>query len=124
MKKEDFILNEKYNFYEVEFDNLSVRIDKENIDNVLILEYAKDIADNYLLNKKEIERYILDKGLRDYYGENNSDEEIINKIGKPTLDIIDENWCNFVWLKSTLDEHIITLEVKGEYKFHGITIDG
>jgi len=123
MQKEDFVFNEKYNYYEKELDTLNIIIEQENINKETVLEYAKYIVDNYLVNKKEIEKHLLDKRLREFYGSNNSELEIIAKIGKPSAKVC-ENFCQLMWFDSKLDEHLITLEINNEYKLSYVSIDG
>ena len=124
MKKGDFIYNEKIKEYEKKFDNINLTIEKEKIDVPSVLEYATYIIENYLENKQKMEEYLLNESLREYYSNDNSDIEIIYKLGKPTVNISNNDSCQFMWFDSKLDEHLITLEIVDKYEFSYITIDG
>lgn len=124
MKKEDFVFNEQFNYYEKEFANLFLTIETDKIDRPDVLDYANHIVNAYPEQKEKLEKYLLDESLREYYGDDNSDDEIIMKLGKPTIEITNAESCKFMWMDSTLDEHLITLEVVDKYGFSYVTIEG
>ena len=124
MKKEDFVYNEKYKYYEKNYDYLTLIVEEEGIDDSDVLEYAESMANNYLANKEKVENFLLDDRLREVYGNDNSDDEILNKIGKPSIQVGEDNSCKIMWFDSKLCQHLITLYVDGNYELFDVTLDG
>lgn len=130
MKKEDFNHgSEKYYITDgYVYDNPDyVLIINDNIFNEDTIVYANKLINSYLNRKDEVIEYMLEAGLREFYGSvrNYSDEYIKNNLGRPMVTINSKKddqhpeW-KFKYrgvidfLESKLDEHIISIEFKDD----------
>lgn len=117
MKKTEY--GYKYNLY-----GIDVLITSDDLNDELIL-YANRFVDFYRNNIEKINDHIYEKFERDnWYINDYSKEEIFNKIGKPTLYVDNIDLASICFLKNTLDEHLITVEVYKEFLLLGVTVDG
>ena len=77
------------------------------------------------MSYSDVKLHIYEKFERDnWYINDYSKEEIFNKIGKPTLYVDNIDLASICFLKNTLDEHLITVEVYKEFLLLGVTVDG
>jgi len=101
---------------------VSLEINEEDFDNPGIQHYASYLITNYPANKDRILRYIYND-LKEFYNYI-PEAEFVQKVGNPTISILSDNDAEFVYLESQLDEHLITLEVTGNYELSYVTCDG
>ena len=97
--------------YEYDYKGLNVVITTDEINDELI-HYGNKVVDYYFENKDKVIEFLFQKFERDnWYIDKYTKEEIIEKIGEPTIHVDDVNFGNIVYLDSMLDEHIITVEL-------------
>ncbi|PKL31512.1 hypothetical protein CVV43_02495 [Candidatus Saccharibacteria bacterium HGW-Saccharibacteria-1] len=139
MKKEDFIYGDAdlciENKYIYKDKDIIIIIPKE-IFNDETIDYANTINSKYIKDKDDIFDYMLNNGLREWFGDFSgySDEFIKNKMNRPQIKILSkENDVNknykffgiISFLEHDLDEHIIEIEFFDELKLYGyVGIDG
>ena len=124
LKKENYILTEEG--YEFDCFEFKLIISEDIYDDDTI-EYAKKIANKYVVNEDSILNHMLEVDLREFYGTNfgYSDECIKKQIGKPQITInFKKDNNNPQWkfeyggiidfCESKLDEHLISIEFKDE----------
>lgn len=121
MIREDFILMN--NNYQVKVNDVLVQIRKDAM-NEKTVDYANKILNWYLSNKYEIIKYILNEGVLEFYGDDYTEEEIIEKLHEANITFIEDNWGTFTWLNHELDEHIIQVEFGNGMQLSYVSIDG
>lgn len=113
----------KKNGFEYKYKGLKVIITADEIKDELT-NYADEIIEYYFKNKDNVINHLLEKFEKDdWYVETHTREEIVEKIGKPTIYVNKVDYGELAYLDSKLDEHLITVELYG-LKISGITIDG
>lgn len=133
MKKENFeYIDEKY---VLESDEVLLTISEDIFDDETI-EYANSVVEKYKKEKDSILDYMLERRLRDFYGEDHDDEFIKNNLGRPQINIEQkkdgahpdwnfEYFGSIEFLESNLDEHIITIEFADALRLSkNVQIDG
>lgn len=111
------------NGFEYKYKGLKVIITADEIKEELT-NYADEIIEYYFKNKDNVINHLLEKFEKDdWYVETHTREEIVEKIGKPTIYVNKVDYGELAYLDSKLDEHLITVELYG-LKISGITIDG
>lgn len=111
------------NGFEYKYKGLKVVITAYEIKDELT-NYADEIIEYYFKNKDNVINHLLEKFEKDdWYVETHTREEIVEKIGKPTIYVNKVDYGELAYLDSKLDEHLITVELYG-LKISGITIDG
>lgn len=111
------------NGFEYKYKGLRVIITADEVKEELTT-YANQIIDYYLKNKEKVIIHLFEKFERDeWYVKEYTRDEIIEKIGKPTIYVSEVNRGEITYLNNELDEHIITIELFGLELSH-ITIDG
>ena len=111
------------NGFEYKYKGLKVIITADEIKEELT-NYAEEIIEYYFKNKDNVIHNLLEKFEKDeWYVETHTREEIVEKIGKPTIYVNKVDYGELAYLDSKLDEHLITVELYG-LKISGITIDG
>lgn len=119
---DDFVYKTK-NGFEYKYKGLKVIITADEIKEELT-NYADEIIEYYFKNKDNVINHLLEKFEKDeWYVETYTREEIVEKIGKPTIYVNKVDYGELAYLDSKLDEHLITVELYG-LKISGITIDG
>lgn len=89
-----------------------------------LTNYADEIIEYYFKNKDKLINHLLEKFKKDeWYVKNYTKDEIIEKIGKPTIYVSKVNCGELTYLDSKLDEHLITIELYG-LELSYISIDG
>ena len=126
MEKDIFIYDEKNNNYNAIISNVKFSI--SHIPTDIELNYIKRIAEEYKNNINKIVEYLLeDNGFKQFFNCNDiTVTELIEKIGIPTIRIINDNEADITYCEHKLDrEHIISFEILGIYeKFAYLSIDG
>lgn len=111
------------NGFEYKYKGLRVIITANEINDELTT-YANQVIEKYLKNKDKFINYLFEKFEKDeWYVKDHTKDEIIAKIGKPTIYVSKVNWSEITYLNNELDEHLITIELYGLELSH-ITIDG
>lgn len=119
---DDYVYKTK-NGFEYRYKGLRVIITAEEVKEELT-NYADQIIEYYFENKDKVINHLFEKFEKDeWYIKNYKKEEIIEKIGKPTIYVDDVNFGEITYLNSELDEHLITIELYGLELSH-VTIDG
>lgn len=109
--------------YEYKHKDLDVVITADEINDELI-QYGNKVVEFYLENKDKVISFLFQKFERDeWYIDKYTKEEIIEKIGEPTIYVDDVNFGNIIYLDSKLDEHMITIELYNLDLSH-VCIDG
>lgn len=104
-------------------DNKVIITKKELTDE--ILDYAIKFANYYEENKDDVNNHIYNYFKEEeWYVNEYSKEEIIERIGTPVLYVSNVNFANITYLESTLDEHIINVEVANEFMLAYVTVEG
>lgn len=111
------------NGYEYKYKGLKVIITADDIKEDLT-NYADEIIDYYFNNKEKVINHLLEKFEKDgWYINHYTKDEIIEKIGKPTIYVSKVNSGELTYLNNELDEHLITIELYG-LELSCVTIDG
>lgn len=111
------------NGFEYKYKGLKVIITADEVKEELT-NYADQIIEYYFKNKDEVINHLFEKFEKnEWYVKEYTRDEIIEKIGKPTIYVSEVNWGEITYLNNELDEHIITIELFGLELSH-ITIDG
>jgi len=86
-----------------------------------LIEYAKKLYEEYENNLMSIAKYMLSEEFSNY-----TEEEIIDKLGKPSVRIVSKNSADFSYEENLLEEnYIISFEVTNVYEeYDCLTIDG
>lgn len=110
--------------YELVVDNNKVIITKKELTDEVI-DYAIKFAHYYEENSDVVSEHIYNYFKKEeWYTDEYSKEEIIEKIGKPILYVSNVNFANITYLESTLDEHIINVEVANEFILAYVAVEG
>lgn len=119
---DDYVYKTK-NGFEYKYKGLKVIITADEVKDELT-NYADQIIDYYFENKDKVINHLFEKFKKDeWYVKDHTEEEIIEKIGKPTIYVDEVNWGEITYLNNELDEHLITIELYGLELSH-VTIDG
>lgn len=111
------------NGYEYKYKGLKVIITADEI-KADLTNYADEIIDYYFNNKEKVINHLLEKFEKDgWYVNHYTKDEIIEKIGKPTIYVSKVNSGELTYLNNELDEHLITIELYG-LELSYVTIDG
>ncbi len=111
------------NGFEYKYKGLKVIITADEVKEELT-DYADQIIEYYFKNKYEVINHLFEKFKKDeWYVKNHTRDEIIEKIGKPTIYVSKVNCGELTYLNNELDEHLITIELYGLELSH-VTIDG
>lgn len=111
------------NGFEYKYKGLKVIIAADEI-NEELTDYANQIIDFYFNNKEIVNNHLFEKFKSyEWYVNEYSRNDIIDKIGKPTICVSKLNCGEITYLNNELDEHIITIELYG-YQLSYVTIDG
>lgn len=123
VKKMEEIKKTEYG-YEYQFEEMKIIITEENVTDNLV-EYGKQLVNFYKEKKVEIENALFRKFERDeWYINELSREQILEKVGTPTIYVEAEGLASFSYLESKLDEHIITVELYKGFQVGDVVIDG
>ena len=119
---DDYVYKTK-NGFEYKYKGLRVIITADEVKEELT-NYADQIIEYYFENKDKVIKKKKKKFKKDeWYVKDHTEEEIIEKIGKPTIYVDEANWGEMTYLNNELDEHLITIELYGLELSH-VTIDG
>lgn len=119
---DDYVYKTK-NGFEYRYKGLRVIITADEVKEELT-NYADQIIEYYFENKDKVINHLFEKFEKDeWYIKDHTKEEIIEKIGKPTIYVDDVNFGEITYLNNELDEHLITIELYGLELSH-VTIDG
>lgn len=119
---DDYVYKTK-NGFEYKYKGLRVIITADEVKEELT-NYADQIIEYYFENKDKVINHLFEKFRKDeWYVKDHTEEEIIEKIGKPTIYVDEINWGEITYLNNELDEHLITIELYGLELSH-VTIDG
>ena len=119
---DDYVYKTK-NGFEYKYKGLRVIITADEVKEELT-NYADQIIEYYFENKDKVINHLFEKFRKDeWYVKDHTEEEIIEKIGKPTIYVDEVNWGEMTYLNNELDEHLITIELYGLELSH-VTIDG
>ena len=119
---DDYVYKTK-NGFEYKYKGLRVIITADEVKEELT-NYADQIIEYYFENKDKVINHLFEKFKKDeWYVKDHTEEEIIEKIGKPTIYVDEANWGEMTYLNNELDEHLITIELYGLELSH-VTIDG
>ena len=119
MTREDFEENGDGQ-YEFDDGDVVIAINEDAFDDETIA-YAGELLEKYKMKQEQIQDEMLEKGLREFYGEEFEDEEIKESLGQPRIEIIERNdgdperkykyWGMLKFLEHELDgEHTIEIE--------------
>lgn len=119
---DDYVYKTK-NGFEYRYKGLKVIITANEV-NEELTNYADEIIEYYFENKDKIINHLFEKFEKyELYVEAYTKEEIIEKIGKPTIYVNKVNLGEITYLNNELDEHLITIELYG-LEISYVTIDG
>ena len=119
---DDYVYKAK-NGFEYRYKGLKVIITANEV-NEELTNYADKIIEYYFENKDKIINHLFEKFEKyELYVEAYTKEEIIEKIGKPTIYVNKVNLGEITYLNNELDEHLITIELYG-LEISYVTIDG
>lgn len=119
---DDYVYKTK-NGFEYRYKGLKVIITANEV-NEELTNYADKIIEYYFENKDKIINHLFEKFEKyELYVEAYTKEEIIEKIGKPTIYVNKVNLGEITYLNNELDEHLITIELYG-LEISYVTIDG
>ncbi|MCI8347737.1 MAG: SMI1/KNR4 family protein [Bacilli bacterium] len=111
------------NGFEYKYKGMEVIIMSEEI-NEELTNYGDKIVDFYFESKDKITDFLFQKFERDeWYVKEYTKEQILEKIGKPTIYVDGIDYGSLCYLKSKLDEHLITIELYG-LNLDSVSIDG
>ena len=85
-------------------------------------DFIKELYDDNVYKTKNVFEYKY-RGLRVIITTDEVKEEIIEKIGKPTIYVNKVNSDEIAYLNNELDNHLITIELYG-LKLSYVTVDG
>lgn len=119
---DDYVYKTK-NGFEYSYKGLRVIITTDEV-NEELTNYADKVIEYYFENKEKVINYLFEKFEKDEcYVKEHARDEIIEKIGKPTIYVNKVNSSEITYLNNELDDHLITIELYGLELSH-ITIDG
>lgn len=119
---DDYVYKTK-NGFEYRYKGLKVIITANEV-NEELTNYADKIIEYYFENKDKIINHLFEKFEKyELYVRTYTKEEIIEKIGKPTIYVNKVNLGEITYLNNELDEHLITIELYG-LEISYVTIDG
>lgn len=111
------------NGFEYKYKGLKVIITADEVKEELT-NYADEIIEYYFKNKDRVINYLIEKFEKDeWYVKTHTKDEIIEKIGKPTIYVSKVNCGELTYLNNKLDDHLITIELYG-LELSYISIDG
>ncbi len=124
-KEEKYGRNKKTEYgYEYQFEEMKIIITEENVTDSLV-EYREKLVSFYKEKKEEIENALFIKFERDeWYINELSREQILEKIGTPTIYVEEESLASFSYLDSKLDQHLITVELYKGFQIGDVIING
>ena len=109
-------------FFKININGTEFKIRHVHMSND-VLGYAYKIGEEYIQKKKEILKFVCEDLSQFYMGY--TEEEIIDGLGTPYIEIIRDNMGVIVWLENKLDEHIIECEFgKDEMELYRVCVDG
>lgn len=111
------------NGFEYKYKGLKVIITADEVKEELT-NYADEIIEYYFKNKDKVINHLFEKFEKDeWYVKTHTKDEIIEKIGKPTIFVSKVNCGELTYLNNKLDDHLITIELYG-LELSYISIDG
>lgn len=111
------------NGFEYKYKGLKVIITTDEI-NEELTNYADQIVEYYFENNEKVIDHLFEKFEKDeWYVQDYSKEQIIEKIGKPTIYVDGVNNGELTYLDSKLGDHLITIELC-KLELSHVTIDG
>lgn len=111
------------NGFEYKYKGLKVIITADEVKEELT-NYADQIIEYYFKNKDKVINHLFEKFEKDeWYVKAHTRDEIIEKIGKPTIYVSKVNCGELTYLNNKLDEHLITIELYG-LELSYVSIDG
>ncbi len=111
------------NGFEYKYKGLKVIITADEVKEELT-NYADEIIEYYFKNKHKVIKHLFERFEKDeWYVKTYTRDEIIEKIGKPTIYVSKVNCGELTYLNNKLDEHLITIELYG-LELSYISIDG
>lgn len=111
------------NGFEYKYKGLKVIITADEVKEELT-NYADEIIEYYFKNKDKVINHLFEKFEKDeWYVKTHTKDEIIEKIGKPTIYVNKVNCGELMYLNNQLDDHLITIELYG-LELSYISIDG
>lgn len=111
------------NGFEYKYKGLKVIITADEVKEKLT-NYADEIIEYYFKNKDRVINHLFEKFEKDeWYVKTHTKDEIIEKIGKPTIYVSKVNCGELTYLNNKLDDHLITIELYG-LELSYISIDG
>lgn len=111
------------NGFEYKYKGLKVIITADEVKEELT-NYANQIIEYYFKNKDKVINHLFEKFEKDeWYVKTYTRDEIIEKIGKPTIYVSKVNCGELTYLNNKLDEHLITIELYG-LELSYVSIDG
>ena len=119
---DDYVYKIK-NGFEYRYKGLRVIITADEVKEELT-NYADQIIEYYFENKDKVINHLFEKFEKDeWYVKTHTKDEIIEKIGKPTIYVNKVNCGELTYLNNQLDDHLITIELYG-LELSYISIDG
>lgn len=119
---DDYVYKTK-NGFEYSYKGLRVIITTDEV-NEELTNYADKVIEYYFENKEKVINYLFEKFEKDEcYVKEHARDEIIEKIGKPTIYVNKVNSSEITYLNNELDDHLITIELYG-LELSYVTIDG
>ncbi len=119
----DDSIHKTKNGFEYKHKGLKVVITAKEAKEELI-NYADDIVEYYFKNKDKVINHLLEKFKKDeWYVKTYTKDEIVEKIGEPTIYVSKVNNGELIYLDNKLDEHTITIELYG-LELSYVSIDG
>lgn len=110
--------------YEYQFEEMKIIITEDDVTDSLV-EYGKQLVSFYKEKKEEIENALFIKFEKDeWYINELSREQILEKVGIPTIYVEAESLASFSYLDSKLDQHLITVELYKGFQIGDVIIDG
>lgn len=124
-KEEKYGRNKKTEYgYEYQFEEMKIIITEDDVTDSLV-EYGKQLVSFYKEKKEEIENALFIKFEKDeWYINELSREQILEKVGIPTIYVEAESLASFSYLDSKLDQHLITVELYKGFQIGDVIIDG
>lgn len=119
---DDYVYKTK-NGFEYSYKGLRVIITTDEV-NEELTNYADKVIEYYFENKEKVINYLFEKFEKDeWYVKEYARDEIIEKIGKPTIYVNKVNSSEITYLNNEIGNHLITIELYG-LELSYVTIDG
>lgn len=118
----DFKFIPEYNHYSTIINGITLVIPQKSY-NSQTIDYAHNLLLLFIQKEKDITEYIATKSI-DFYRDRYTFDEIKEKLHKPQIEVLSENFGVLVYLNHDLDEHIIDCEFTGDIKLSHVLFNG